>query len=412
MCGCTNIKFQVKSMGSRGHASYYRTGVKRSWLIPSGYKTYNGNKRQETVCLCTKCGYSWTWIHPIIYAFWINVFPKIFFVVLYLGNIAAIGSVNPIFSIIVFIAMTAILIRWLYKKYKQLIESNKEKLEQEQFEKDIQKTDSNLQEIDGRLEPYEKGETKCISQSHTTVEQVVNITDKAKVNYTIITEYIPDELIFDAGRYVIEAQRASIGMLQRTFKIGFNRSARIMDQLAEAGVVSEEQGTLPRKILMALEEFEKYVQAQKEYNASIPLKQTEEVQENARPMVDIGDLTIPDFDKLTGDEFEIFCSWLLAGNGFTNIEKTPASGNRGIDIVACKDGIRYAIQCKCYSSNVGNKAVQEVFAGKQIYGADVAVIITNTYFTRQATVDAEDLRVRLWDRSKLVQMIAETHKNE
>ena len=45
-------------------------------------------------------------------------------------------------------------------------------------------------------------------------------------------------------------------MLQRMYKIGFNRAARIMDQLAEAGVVSEDEGTKPRKVLMTLEEFE------------------------------------------------------------------------------------------------------------------------------------------------------------
>ena len=51
--------------------------------------------------------------------------------------------------------------------------------------------------------------------------------------------------------------KASIGMLQRVFKIGFNRAARIMDQLAEAGVVGEEEGTKPRKVLMSPEQFER-----------------------------------------------------------------------------------------------------------------------------------------------------------
>ena len=49
-------------------------------------------------------------------------------------------------------------------------------------------------------------------------------------------------------------------MLQRTFKIGFNRAARIMDQLAEAGVVGEEEGTKPRKVLMSLEQFEQLLE--------------------------------------------------------------------------------------------------------------------------------------------------------
>ncbi len=65
-----------------------------------------------------------------------------------------------------------------------------------------------------------------------------------------------DEYFVQAGRFVIEKDKGSIGMLQRMFKIGFNRAARIMDQLAEAGVVGEEEGTKPRKILMTMEEFE------------------------------------------------------------------------------------------------------------------------------------------------------------
>ena len=65
-----------------------------------------------------------------------------------------------------------------------------------------------------------------------------------------------DELFPQAGRFIIERKKASIGNLQRMFKIGFNRAARIMDQLSEAGVVGEEQGTKPREILMTAEQFE------------------------------------------------------------------------------------------------------------------------------------------------------------
>ena len=65
-----------------------------------------------------------------------------------------------------------------------------------------------------------------------------------------------DVYFYDAGTFIIEKDKASIGMLQRVFKIGFNRAARIMDQLCEAGVVGEEEGTKPRKVLMTQEQFE------------------------------------------------------------------------------------------------------------------------------------------------------------
>ncbi len=71
-----------------------------------------------------------------------------------------------------------------------------------------------------------------------------------------------DEYFAEAGRFIIEKDKASIGMLQRVYKIGFNRAARIMDQLAEAGVVGPEEGTKPRKIMMSQEEFENYLEEQ------------------------------------------------------------------------------------------------------------------------------------------------------
>ena len=70
-----------------------------------------------------------------------------------------------------------------------------------------------------------------------------------------------DELFETAGRFIIEQERASIGNLQRHLRIGFNRAARIMDQLYAAGVVSKDEGTKPRKVLMKAEEFEEYLQS-------------------------------------------------------------------------------------------------------------------------------------------------------
>ena len=69
-----------------------------------------------------------------------------------------------------------------------------------------------------------------------------------------------DELFADAGRFIIQKDKASIGMLQRWFKIGFNRAARIMDQLSDAGVVGPDEGTKPRKVLMSAEQFENYLE--------------------------------------------------------------------------------------------------------------------------------------------------------
>ena len=65
-----------------------------------------------------------------------------------------------------------------------------------------------------------------------------------------------DDYFAEAGRYLIEKGKGSVSILQRVYRIGFNRAARIMDQLEEAGVMGPEEGTKPRKVLMSMEEFE------------------------------------------------------------------------------------------------------------------------------------------------------------
>lgn len=69
-----------------------------------------------------------------------------------------------------------------------------------------------------------------------------------------------DAYFEEAGRFIIDKDKASIGMLQRVLRVGFNRAARIMDQLCDYGVVGEEEGTKPRKVLMSMEEFEQLLE--------------------------------------------------------------------------------------------------------------------------------------------------------
>lgn len=112
-----------------------------------------------------------------------------------------------------------------------------------------------------------------------------------------------------------------------------------------------------------------------------------------------------DFDAMDGSTFERFCAELLKKNGYRKVRLTEATGDHGIDILADKDGVRYAIQCKCYEGKVGNKAVQEAYSGRDIYEADRAVVLINNYFTPQAEEDAEALGVLLWDREALLYLM-------
>lgn len=116
--------------------------------------------------------------------------------------------------------------------------------------------------------------------------------------------------------------------------------------------------------------------------------------------------TIDEVDIMSGNDFEHWCADLLAHNGFTNVIVTQASGDQGVDVTATKGGVKYAVQCKCYSSDLGNTPVQEVYAGKAMYECQVGIVMTNRYFTAGAKTLAAKTGVLLWDRDKLIELMA------
>lgn len=104
-----------------------------------------------------------------------------------------------------------------------------------------------------------------------------------------------------------------------------------------------------------------------------------------------------EYDKLEGHDFECYCADLLKRKGFTKVTVTQGSGDYGIDIIAWKNNMKYGIQCKRYSGNVGYRAVEEAYTGASIYNCDWAVVMTNSKFTKQAMSGARRLGVELWD---------------
>lgn len=100
---------------------------------------------------------------------------------------------------------------------------------------------------------------------------------------------------------------------------------------------------------------------------------------------------------MTGYEYEEKCAKLLKAKGFTDVKVTPGSGDQGIDVLAKKNGKKYGIQCKYYEGTVGNKAVQEAFAGASFYDCTVAMVITNSTLTEPAKKLAKKLGVEVWE---------------
>lgn len=117
-------------------------------------------------------------------------------------------------------------------------------------------------------------------------------------------------------------------------------------------------------------------------------------------------------DDMEGHDFEVFCARLLENRGFTEVEVTKGSGDYGVDVLAEKEGVTYAIQCKRYAAPVGVKAVQEAYAGRDYYDRMVGAVLTNQYFTAPAVEAAKKLKILLWDRGYLEQMLEEERLEE
>lgn len=113
------------------------------------------------------------------------------------------------------------------------------------------------------------------------------------------------------------------------------------------------------------------------------------------------------FEDMEGHEFEHYCAGLLEQRGFVEVEVTKGSGDYGIDILAEKEGVTYAIQCKRYAAPVGVRAVQEAYAGRDYYDRMVGVVMTNQYFTTPAVEAAKKLKILLWDGGYLESMLEE-----
>lgn len=110
------------------------------------------------------------------------------------------------------------------------------------------------------------------------------------------------------------------------------------------------------------------------------------------------------FDEMDGHDFEYYCAGLLEKHGFCEVEVTRGSGDYGVDILAQKEGVTYAVQCKRYNGPVGVKAVQEAYAGRDYYDRMVGCVLTNQYFTKAAVEAAQKLKILLWDGGYLEEL--------
>ena len=118
--------------------------------------------------------------------------------------------------------------------------------------------------------------------------------------------------------------------------------------------------------------------------------------------------TMSQLDTMEGHRFEYACADILKFNGFKNVTVTQGSGDYGIDIIAEKQGIKYGIQCKCYSNKLDNTPIQEAKTGLAYWKCTKGAVMTNQYFTAPARELAQVNGIELWDRDVLEKMLYKT----
>ena len=221
-----------------------------------------------------------------------------------------------------------------------------------------------------------------------------------------------DVLTNEAALYFFEIGGVSASIIEGKFHIPFSKASEIVDKLETIGVISAPN---PYRTLLVSKE---------EYLSRAVIKDEPVIHAEAQPDIDVSqimkdeadwrreqyglgpiDYELHKIDFMEGHDFEYWCADLLKQNGFCNVSVTPSSADQGVDVLAEKDDIRYAIQCKCYSKDLSNKPVQEVTAGKSIYGCQIGVVMTNRYFTAGAKELAKVNGILLWDRDKIIEML-------
>ena len=272
-------------------------------------------------------------------------------------------------------------------------------------------TDNDLSE---RLEKQGGKMAELQEQIAAMMEEIKKVKEPAPT--PVITTPLPpakptekpkifvDFYFYQAAKMAVEKDKLTPGMVMREFKVGRRRADQIVNQLvAHCIIIADPKGDdfyTPILTRGGLEDFEASYRmiASDDYDT---------VTSQSRI-----DLYNNKYDYMEGHDFETYCAELLQKNGFDRVEVTPGSNDQGIDIIAYQHGIKFGIQCKRYSSDVGNKAVQEAFAGSTYYHCNVAAVLTNQHFTTQAKDLAKRTGVLLWDRDYLNAMITECKGNE
>jgi restriction system protein len=116
-------------------------------------------------------------------------------------------------------------------------------------------------------------------------------------------------------------------------------------------------------------------------------------------------IRLADVDYMDGLDFERYICRLMERQGYRNVHNVRGSGDFGVDILATRDGVRYAVQVKRYKGTVSRRAISDAVAGKYHFNCDAAMVVTNSYFTKGAKELAQSTNCTLVDRDQLAEWI-------
>lgn len=221
-----------------------------------------------------------------------------------------------------------------------------------------------------------------------------------------VSESVEPQSVFSKAIVIIvQKKQASTFILQRYLYLGISKAEAIIEMFERLHYIGPLQNG-EREIYVTESDLPKAIKVLDDAAAQAESK-AEQADISMKHMNESSTDLLAQIDAMSehGQDFELLTVKLLLANGFEKACATQGSGDYGIDVIAEKEGVTYAIQCKCYSGSVGNKAVQEAFSGKAYYNCMIAVVFTNNFFTNAAIETAKKTNVLLWDRNKLIEFL-------
>lgn len=274
--------------------------------------------------------------------------------------------------------------------------------------------DENIKGLDARWSQIEKQQSALLANAQS-IEEKAKLRDSfqaAKEEYKserkvlvamLPCEQLPPPQPFDANELLRPAEKIETEITRYTPKLSLKRSQ--LEFIGEYGdrdslAWFREIRLFIKKNPIVAESLSALHAITSKYNFAFDWDSCigEWINESIIPAT-----TFSEVSQSDGIGFERYCHTLLLNIGWSS-EFTKTSGDQGVDIVATKNGIKVAVQCKNYSAKVGNSAVQEVFAGKGFYEADYAAVLSPSGFTASAFQLAQKIGVILLDPESLSEL--------